>query len=106
MNPSEIPRAPSGLSQPARRIWKRINQGWILDVGALIVLEQSLRHFDRAEEAKRLVEEQGMMITDDKGRLKENPLVAIERKSRDSMVRCLKYLHLDLEPLGEKKGRK
>ena len=53
---------------------------------------------DRAEEAKRVIESQGLIVTDKYGRSKEHPAVGIERQSRMAFLRAVKALNLDIEP--------
>lgn len=101
----KIPRAPSHLSKEAKSWWRKINQGWELDDSALLILQAGLESFGRMKEAQKLIEEKGLTITDRFGTEKENPAIGIERKSRDSMVRCLKTLNLQIEPLHDRVGR-
>lgn len=100
-----IPRPPKHLSREAKRWWKKINESWQLDDAALLILTSGLEAFDRMKQAQGLIQETGLIVKDKFNQHKENPAIAIERKSRDSMVRCLKTLNLDIEPLYEKSGR-
>jgi hypothetical protein len=43
--------------------------------------------------------------TDRFGQLRAHPAVAIERDARDQMLRALKLLNLDIEPLRGRVGR-
>jgi len=101
----KIPTPPNHLSEKAKALWEKINSGWELDDLALTILEQALTHFDRAEQAKKLIEDEGLIVENRAGTKKENPAVTIERKSRDSMIRTLKVLNLEIEPLHEGRGR-
>jgi Phage terminase, small subunit len=101
----KIPRPPRHLSREAKDWWKRINENWELDDAALLILQSALEAFTRMKLAQKQIEKDGLTIEDRFGMPKENPAIAIERKSRDSMIRALKSLNLDIEPKYEKPGR-
>ena len=91
--------APSGLSAAARRWWTRlVTEYGIDDPAGELLLEDALRQFDRAEEARRVLEKDGVTATDARGRPKQHPAVAVERDARAGMRAALKMLNLNPDP--------
>ena len=100
------PRAPAGLSAAAREWWRRLRNEYVIDDAAgELLLEQALRHFDRAEQARRVLDKEGVTATDSRGRPKTHPAAAVERDNRSGMLSALRALHLDLEPVRDRVGR-
>ncbi len=100
-----LPKAPDHLSPPAAAWWDRIVSGWDLDPAALLVLTAALESFDRMTEAQEVIRRDGSVIEDRFGIPKQHPATYIERDSRSSMLRAIKQLGLDLEPLQAGPGR-
>lgn len=101
----KIPRTPKNLSGEARRIWRKINENWILDEAALVILESALESFDRMREAQAILKKDGIVIKDRFDQEKQHPASLIERDAKSAMLRALKSLNLDLEPLKDGPGR-
>ena len=70
-----------------------------------LLLRAALESFDRCEQARKLLKKEGLVIKDRFGQQKGHPAAAIERDSRLQMVRALRTLNLDLEPLRPGPGR-
>ncbi len=101
----ELPKPPKHLSKEAKRLWDEINREWELDSAGLLILQAGLEAYDRMEQARRLIEKQGLTVVDKYGQVKMNPLVQVERDSRGLLLRCFKALNLDIEPLHDRPGR-
>jgi len=100
------PLPPKGLSVQARRLWRQLSEGFdISDPAGLSLLEVAVRSFDRALEARRILDAEGLIILDRFRQRKMHPAFMIERDSRAMMMRALKALNLDLEPLNAGVGR-
>ena len=98
--------APTGLSATARRWWQKLRTEYQIDDAAgLLLLEQALRCFDRAEGARRVLDREGVTTEDSRGRPKSHPACQVERDSRSGLLAALKALNLDLEPLRDRVGR-
>jgi phage terminase small subunit len=98
--------APKGLSPAARGWWKLLLADFAIeDPAGRLLLETALRNFDRAEAARRLLDEQGIVITDRWGQSKPHPAAAVERDARSGMLAAFRALNLDLEPLRDRPGR-
>jgi P27 family predicted phage terminase small subunit len=97
---------PKGLSRAARSWWRRLVAEYqISDAAGELLLEQSLRCFDRAEQARQVLDRDGVTTTDSRGRPKTHPATSVERDCRAGMLAALKALNLDLEPLRDRAGR-
>jgi len=103
--PKQAP-APGHLSTEAGKWWSSIIREWELsdDPQALLLLQTALEAFDRVQEARRQIGADGAVVTGRYGP-KAHPSLAIERDNRSLMIRSLKALNLDLEPLNDKPGR-
>lgn len=97
---TEDPKPPRGLSREALSWRQRIIAGWVLDDAAVLILDTGLEAFDRMREAQRVIRRHGVIL---KGRV--HPAVLVERDARLAMLRAIKQLGLDLEPLHERAGR-
>jgi phage terminase small subunit len=98
-------RRNESLEPEAQARWDRILASWDLDDAALLILEATLEAFDRMREAQRVIAEQGILILDRFEQHKQNPATVVEVQNRAAMLRGLKQLGIDLEPLNPGPGR-
>jgi hypothetical protein len=68
-------------------------------------LETALSSFDRWQGARKILAREGAVVRDRFGQRVAHVAVGIERDSKATMVRALKELHLDIEPLRDAPGR-
>ena len=103
----KIPRAPPGLSKPARMWWRKlVGEFEIEDPAGLLILETLLRAHDRMIQARDRLDTEGLTVTDRFGQPKPHPCAVIERDSRAAMLAALRALNLDMEtPLNDRPGR-
>jgi P27 family predicted phage terminase small subunit len=101
---NSLPPPPRHLSKEAKVWWKRLNEKWVLDEPSLLVLEHLLEAFDRMREAQATLAEKGSYFEDRFKQWKAHPATLVERDSRQAVLRGLKALGLDLEPVLEPKG--
>jgi len=100
------PTPPRGLSPEARRWWHALVQEYAIeDHAGLLLLGQAMQAFDRAQEAKKLIDTEGLTVVDRFGQHKAHPAATVERDSRAAMISALRALNLDLEPLRDRPGR-
>jgi len=88
---------PIHLSESARKIYKSIVENYKLEERHLAVLTKALEAYDRADQAKQILDEQGLTFINRAGNPQPRPEVAIERDSRLAFARLLKDLGLDYE---------
>jgi phage terminase small subunit len=98
-------RPPVGYTPEARKLWRQVLAGWDLDPPALTILDTACRGLMRVREAQALLERDGIVVKDRFGQEKPHPAVAIERDAKLTLLRNLKALNLDLEPLHDRPGR-
>jgi hypothetical protein len=76
----------------------------INDPAGLELLRQAAEAADRIASCRRQIDEQGELLVI-KGVPRVNPLCAVERDQRAALVRCLRHMNLDIEPLRDRVGR-
>lgn len=100
-----LPPPPEHLSEEAAGWWNRFVSGWDMDEAALLILEGALEAFDRMREAQRVIAVESITVKDRFGQVKQHPATLVERDSRAALLRGLKSLGLDLEPINNGPGR-
>ena len=91
--------APAHLSLPARRLYDGIRSLYELEAHDAAILVKALEAWDRAEQARQLVTEEGIVISTRLGERKPHPAIAIERDSRTAFLAGMRQLGLDYEPV-------
>lgn len=93
------PQPPPHLGEDGRKLWLDIQRAYqIDDPGGLVLLRVACEALDRAESCRQLIDEQGAMLTI-RGIPRAHPALAAERDARAAIVRAIRNLNLDLEPL-------
>lgn len=100
-----LPRAPVGYTSEAAKLWRQVREGWDLDAPAVAILDSACRALMRVREAQELITKDGLISKDRFGQSKPHPAVLIERDSKQTLLRNLRALNLDLEPLHDRPGR-
>jgi P27 family predicted phage terminase small subunit len=98
-------RAPEGLATDTAKWFRSVCRDYVLEPHHVMLLEQACRSWDRCEQARRMLEAEGLTTTDRYGTAKVHPAVAIERDSRIQFARLCRELDLDVEaPRSERVG--
>jgi len=89
------------LKPPTKRWIKKIQKDFVLEShhDRLLILAASA--WDRAVEAKRIVDAEGAIVLDRFGSQRQHPAISIERDSMLTFSKLLRELALDLEPPAE-----
>ena len=100
-----LPPAPKQLSAEAKGWWRKILECWDLDDAALLILESGLEALDRMRQAQVILAKEGITIEDRFGQAKQHPATLVERDAKATLLRHVKALGIDLEPLHDGPGR-
>jgi phage terminase small subunit len=94
-NPVKVIPIPAQLSARARGLWDEIVPRRIRSPEQLALLEVALRAFDRANQARSILESAGIVVTSQRSGLQhEHPAVKIEHRTRAQFLRAWKVLRL------------
>lgn len=92
-------RPPEHLQPDAAEFWRQVQHDYgIVDPPGLALLTSACELLDRAAEARRAIEQEGVTYTDRFGAPRTRPEVAVERNAVIAFGRTLKVLGLDLQP--------
>jgi hypothetical protein len=96
---------PAHLGDHGRELWRGIMLSYeISDPGGLALLQTACEAQDRIASCRRQIEDQGEMLMV-RGLPRVHPLCAVERDARAALVRAIRYMNLDIEPLRDRVGR-
>jgi P27 family predicted phage terminase small subunit len=89
-------KPPKNLKIEAKRLWLRMLADYEIDDAAgLALLRAGCEAFQRAQEARGLIDKEGAVIIDRFGQPKPHPACAIERDSRGQLISALRALKLE-----------
>jgi len=91
-------KIPKHLSADSRKWFKTVIDTYELDPHHVHVLTLAAESLDRANEARKRIDEHGMVYQDKAGQPKARPEVIIERDCKDLFRRLLRELNLSEEP--------
>ncbi|GAB1716327.1 MAG: hypothetical protein NTAFB05_13690 [Nitrobacter sp.] len=89
------PKPPSHLRPPTAKWWRSVIADFDLDPHHVRLLTLAAEAWDRGQQAREIIESDGMTFIDRFGSPKPRPEVAIERDSRIGFARLLRELALD-----------
>lgn len=92
--PESSPSAPSGLAEPALRLWRSITTVYDLEEHEYALLIEACRTVNLLDELERAVQRDGALIDDGKGGTKIHPAAVEQRQQRIAMARMLAALRL------------
>ena len=99
------PEPPAHLGEDGLSLWRGIRREYNIDDPAgLELLRQAAECADRIASVRQQIDQQGELLII-KNVPRVNPLCSVERDQRAALVRCLRNLNLDLEPLRDRPGR-
>jgi P27 family predicted phage terminase small subunit len=101
-----IPKPPKNQSKKARILWRELQTEYaIQDAGGLDLLGDYCQFYDRREQARELIRRDGATVLDRFQQVQTHPACRIERDSSAAMIKILRQLNLDVEPLHDRPGR-
>ena len=101
------PQPPKALSREAKAIWRKLVDEYDMadDTAALLLLRSAMESYDRVQEVRAILAEEGLTVSGTAGTTKAHPATTVERDARSAMVTALRALNLDLEPVRDRLGR-
>ena len=90
-------KAPKHLQTTTKKWWISVVTKWDLDPHHTMLLTLSGEAWDRGQQARRLVEEEGMTVKTRDGGLKSHPAIRVETDCRLAFARLIRELDLDVE---------
>ncbi len=94
----DLPAPPAHLSEEAAAWWRAAVGAYSFEHHHLLLLRAAAEAWDRCQQARQAVADQGLTFSDAGGTIKANPAVAIERDARTLFARLIRELNLDAEP--------
>lgn len=94
----KLPEPPSDLTPEAAEWFSEVVNSFELESHHVRLLTLAARAWDRAEEARLILDKEGLTYTDRFGAPRSRPEIAVERDSRFAFARLLREMALDLEP--------
>jgi len=91
-------QAPKHLKPATKKWWISVTKQFSLDAQYLRILTLAAEAWDRGEQARDYLNENGLTYTDRFGQPKSRPEVSIERDSRLGFARMIRELCLDDGP--------
>lgn len=89
---------PEHLTHASRAWWSEVMGEYALESHHLRLLTLAAEAYDRAAQARELIDKEGLVVRTRDGGRKAHPAVAIERDARLAFARLVRELDLDAEP--------
>ncbi len=75
---SSTPTAPKHLSRRSKAFWRRVLTEYVLEVHHVELLLRACEAMDRADEARKQLDAEGLTVVDRYGQVKPHPCASIE----------------------------
>ena len=98
MAPKRPPQPPAHLAKRGKKLWKSVVENYDLEQHHRDLLQSACEQLDRADSARREIEEHGVILLDRFQQRKQNPAVEVERQAHATFLRCLREMGLDVDP--------
>ena len=95
---AKTPKAPAHLSDSTRVWWRSVVREYMLEPHHMRLLQAAAECWDRLQQARELLQRDGLVIEGREGGMRPHPAAAIERDSRIAFARLIRELDLDVEP--------
>ena len=97
-------KAPAHLQPATGAWWSSVQNEYVLEAHHVRILTLAAEAWDRGQEAREILDREGLTYLDRFGAPRARPEVAIERDSRVAFARLLRELGLDVAPPSEARG--
>jgi P27 family predicted phage terminase small subunit len=95
--PAKLPKAPKHLSDSTRKWWSGIVSSFVFDPRDLPMLTAAGEAWDRARQARELLDRDGLTFTSKSGEIKRHPACQIEHDAMIRYARLMRELRLDAD---------
>lgn len=103
---SEALVPPEHLSARSSAFWRAVVADYLIeDAPGLELLRRACEAMDRADEARAVLEREGLTFTSRYGELRPHPCVAVERDARVAVARLLRELRVTEPPEDDRPPR-
>jgi hypothetical protein len=99
------PRAPSHLEPKYRRIWNQILSGLEFSVSELQTLETGLDCLRRRDQARQILEREGLVMVSKSGTQHKHPAIEIEKIANAGWIAAFRALSLREDEILIRPGR-
>ena len=103
MRTNPKPKAPKHLAPATRRWFTAVVTDWELEPHHIRLLTLAAEAWDRCQQARELIEREGLTTPTREGGHKLHPAVRVENDSQIRFSRLLRELDLDVAPPAESK---
>lgn len=94
----KLSQAPEHLSERAAKLWQQYAETIVKSPGGIAMLQTGLEALDRAEQARKLIEIEGMITKTGKSGVSHvHPAISIEKDARSLSLKTFKALNIHLD---------
>ena len=90
---------PKELSGAAKKIWTMLHEQFPLEEDHGVLLNVALQQWDRAQEARAMIEKEGAILTLPNGYKQQHPAVKVEGQALGVFVKVWNMLGIDMTPV-------
>lgn len=92
------PKAPPHLSRATKAWWRSVLEDYQLEPHHRHLLTLACEAWDRGQEARAVIDAEGIVYHDRFGAPRKHPAVSVEEQARIAFARLVRELDLDGEP--------
>ena len=97
----KAPKPPAHLRRPSAEWWEAVRDSYELEPHHTHLLTLACEAYDRCQQAREIIEAEGITVRTADGGAKAHPAIAVERDSRLAFARLLRELDLDVSAPAE-----
>ncbi|KFG71038.1 P27 family phage terminase small subunit [Microvirga sp. BSC39] len=102
---TKVAKPPEHLTEATKAWWNLAVSDYALEAHHLRLLQLACEAWDRAQQARTVIDEQGLTYTNRFGDPVLRPEAAVERDARLAFARLVRELDLDVDHPGEARSR-
>jgi P27 family predicted phage terminase small subunit len=91
-------RAPRHLTAASRRFYEQIVDDFVMEPHHLRLLQLLCEAFDRGQEARKILDQEGLVVEHQKMGKRPHPAISVERDCRTQVARLTRELNLSEGP--------